>query len=140
VGNTDGVYDNGIGETEDMETIFKHFFFEYPSLPFFLSGFSFGTYIQAKLNKRLEIQEKKIKKMLLIGTAVGKWNIPDVPNNTMLIHGEKDEIISLLEVLDWARPQDLAIITIPGADHFFHRKLNHIKNIVLNQFTLNSNE
>ena len=58
----------------------------------------------------------------------------------MLIHGEKDEIISLLEVLDWARPQDLAIITIPGADHFFHRKLNHIKNIVLNQFTLNSNE
>jgi len=34
-------------------------------------------------------------------------------------------------VLDWARPQDLPIIVIPGSDHFFHRKLQHIKNLVV---------
>jgi hypothetical protein len=34
-------------------------------------------------------------------------------------------------VFDWARPQNLPVIVIPGADHFFHRKLQHIKNFVV---------
>jgi alpha/beta superfamily hydrolase len=33
-------------------------------------------------------------------------------------------------VLNWARPQELPVIVIPGADHFFHLRLNLIKSIV----------
>jgi alpha/beta superfamily hydrolase len=49
----------------------------------------------------------------------------------LLIHGEHDDTIPLSDVLDWARPQDLPVIVIPGADHFFHRKLHHIKQLVI---------
>jgi alpha/beta superfamily hydrolase len=51
-----------------------------------------------------------------------------VPADTILIHGEADDTIPCA-VLDWARPQDIPVIVIPGADHFFHRKLGHIKNL-----------
>jgi alpha/beta superfamily hydrolase len=52
------------------------------------------------------------------------------PADTILIHGENDDTIPLIDVLDWLRPQDIPVIVIPGADHFFHRKLGHIKSWV----------
>jgi alpha/beta superfamily hydrolase len=33
-------------------------------------------------------------------------------------------------VLDWARPQDLPVVLVPGADHFFHHKLNILRGLV----------
>jgi uncharacterized protein len=33
-------------------------------------------------------------------------------------------------VLDWARPQELPVVVVPGADHFFHQKLNVLRSIV----------
>ena len=69
--------------------------------------------------------------LVLVGAAAGKWAMPQVPPNTILIHGEEDDTIPLAAVLDWARPQDLPVLVIPGADHFFHRKLQHIKNFVV---------
>ena len=38
--------------------------------------------------------------------------------------------IPLLDVLDWARPQELTVQVVPGADHFFHRRLHCIRNII----------
>ena len=70
-------------------------------------------------------------RMVLVGCAAGKWAMPTVPSDTLLIHGEQDDTIPLSDVLDWARPQDLPVIVIPGADHFFHRKLHHIKQLVI---------
>ena len=57
--------------------------------------------------------------------------MPPVPEDTILIHGEQDDTITLTQVFDWARPLDIPVIVIPGADHFFHRKLGHIKNLVI---------
>jgi alpha/beta superfamily hydrolase len=50
-----------------------------------------------------------------------------IPADTILIHGELDDTIPMADVLEWLRPQDIPLIVIPGADHFFHRKLQHIK-------------
>jgi len=54
----------------------------------------------------------------------------DVPADTIVIHGEKDQTVPLRNVFEWARPQELPIVVIPGADHFFHRRLHLIRNIV----------
>jgi len=54
----------------------------------------------------------------------------DVPKDTIVIHGERDETVPLANVFDWARSQELPIVVIPGADHFFHRRLHLIRNIV----------
>lgn len=131
VGKSEGVHDAGNGETDDMATLLSYMQQQYPNLPLALGGFSFGTFVQAQLQQRLLKQGRAAERLVLVGTAAGKWAMPQVPANTILIHGEQDDTIPLSDVFDWARPQDLAVIVIPGADHFFHRKLQHIKNFVV---------
>lgn len=131
VGESAGEHDAGRGETDDMETLLTHMTQQYPDIPVALAGFSFGTLVQAQLQQRLLAQDRPAERLVLVGTAAGKWTIPEVPTGTILIHGELDDTIPLIHVFDWARPQDLPVIVIPGADHFFHRKLQHIKNCVV---------
>jgi alpha/beta superfamily hydrolase len=130
VGESEGVYDDGRGEVDDMEVMLDHMLKEYPGLPFTLTGFSFGTFVQAQLQQRLEAQGRPAERLVLVGTAAGKWPMPPVPADTILIHGELDDTITLTQVFDWARPLDIPVTVIPGSDHFFHRKLVHIKNLV----------
>lgn len=131
VGQSAGTHDEGGGETDDMAALSNHLRGQYPGLPLALAGFSFGTFVQARLRQRLAAQGVAVQRMVLVGTAAGKWPIPDVPADTILIHGEQDDTIPLQHVLDWARPQDLPVIVIPGCDHFFHRKLQHIKHLLV---------
>ena len=131
VGRSEGTYDEGHGETDDMAALLAHMQQRYPQVPVALAGFSFGTFVQAQLQQRLTERQAPAERLVLVGCAAGKWAMPPVPANTILIHGEHDDTIPLTDVLDWARPQDLPVIVIPGADHFFHRKLQHIKNFVV---------
>ncbi len=131
VGASEGAYDEGVGETDDMAQLLAHMRALYPDVPFALAGFSFGTFVQTQLQKRLEEQGTPAERLVLVGSAPGKWPLPEVPADTILIHGELDETIPLINVFDWARPQDLPVIVVPGADHFFGRKLHHIKNHVV---------
>lgn len=131
VGESEGVHDDGRGEVDDMDIMYRHMTQQYPDLRVALSGFSFGTFVQAQFQQRLIAEGRPAERMVLVGTAAGKWPMPPVPADTILIHGELDDTITLQEVFDWARPLDIPVTVIPGADHFFHRKLGHIKNLVV---------
>jgi len=131
VGESEGVHDDGRGEVDDMAIMYAHMRERYPGLPVTLSGFSFGTFVQAQFALRLAEQGQPAERLVLVGTAAGKWPMPPVPADTILIHGELDDTITLQQVFDWARPLDIPVTVIPGADHFFHRRLGHIKNLVV---------
>ncbi|HEY5800629.1 MAG TPA: alpha/beta hydrolase [Burkholderiaceae bacterium] len=131
VGLSEGVHDEGRGEVDDMHVLLTHMQQRYPDLPVALSGFSFGTFVQSQLQQRLLNENKPAERLVLIGSAAGKWAMPIVPPDTIIIHGELDDTIPLQAVFDWTRPQDIPVMVIPGADHFFHRKLQHIKNLVV---------
>lgn len=131
VGESEGVHDEGRGEVDDMAVMYAHMREKYPDLPITLTGFSFGTFVQAQFALRLAAEGRPAERLVLVGTAAGKWPMPEVPQDTILIHGELDDTITLKEVFDWARPLDLPVTVITGADHFFHRKLGHIKNLVI---------
>ncbi len=131
VGESEGVYDDGKGEVDDMAIMYEHMRARYPDLPVTLAGFSFGTFVQAQFALRLEAEGRAPERLVLVGTAAGKWPMPAVPQDTILIHGEQDDTITMQQVFDWARPLDIPVTLIPGADHFFHRKLGHIKNLVI---------
>jgi alpha/beta superfamily hydrolase len=47
------------------------------------------------------------------------------------VHGEADEVVPLQATLDWARPQSLPVVVVPGGDHFFHGRLTLLKSLVL---------
>jgi alpha/beta superfamily hydrolase len=125
VGASQGVHDEGRGETDDMLTVLDYARGRFGTLPIVLGGFSFGSFIQSHVAKRIAVE-----RMVLIGTAAGRMAVEQVPADTIVIHGELDEVVPLSAVFDWARPQDLPVVVIPGADHFFHRRLHIIRNIV----------
>ena len=131
VGKSHGEHDDGRGETDDMAALLQHMRQTYPMQALALAGFSFGTYVQAQLQQRLIAQGEAAARLVLIGAAAGKWPMPPIPSNTILVHGELDETIPIRAVLDWLRPQDIGVYVVPGADHFFHRKLQHVKAAVV---------
>ncbi|HTN49566.1 MAG TPA: alpha/beta hydrolase [Burkholderiaceae bacterium] len=134
VGDSAGVHDGGRGETED----FLHVLRTVPTLDgvrerlvaaprIALSGFSFGSFVAAGAAQALASGGRAADALVLVGAAAGKWPMPDVSPETLVIHGENDETIALDDVFAWARPQGLPILVIPGADHFFHRRLGTLK-------------
>ena len=131
VGQSAGTHDEGHGETDDMALLLAHMQAQMPGLPIALAGFSFGTFVQAQLQQRLIAQNNAAERLVLIAAAAGKWAMPPVPANTILLHGDLDDTITLAAVLEWLQPQDIPVIVVPGADHFFHRKLQHVKNVVI---------
>lgn len=53
-----------------------------------------------------------------------------VAPDTIVIHGSEDQVVPLANVIAWARPLEVPVIVIPGADHFFHRRLHIIRRII----------
>jgi alpha/beta superfamily hydrolase len=122
VGASEGVHDEGRGERDDLAAIVAHL----APRRLALAGFSFGAGVQALLS-----QDAKAEKLVLVGVAVTRFSLPPAPKGTLVVHGELDETVPLSAVLDWARPQELPVVVVPGAEHFFHRKLNVLRDIVL---------
>ena len=131
VGHSEGDFDEGDGEVEDVLAVVRHARQEHGDLPLILAGFSFGGYIQARAAQRLHPHPNRL---VLVAPAVGRFAMPHVPQNTLLIHGEEDEVIPLADALLWARPQHLPIVVLPEAGHFFHGRLHQIKQLVLQNF------
>ena len=137
VGDTEGEHDEGEGETDDMHAVLDYARERWGKLPFVLAGFSFGSNVQARLAQRLTAAGSPPQRMVMVGSAAGTvtgmrhYDTPAVPADTIVIHGEHDETVPLANVLDWARPQHLPIIVVPGADHFFHGRLNLIRDIIV---------
>ena len=134
VGASSGEFDNGNGEVEDALTVTRYALSEYGDLPLILSGFSFGGYVQARAAQQLSVHHLPVHQLVLIAPAVTRYPMPPVPHNTLLVHGELDEVVSLADVMQWARPQHLPIVVLPGAVHFFHGRLEQLKEIVRHNF------
>ena len=126
VGATDGTHDAGNGETDDIVTVVDHMVTTYPDLPLTLAGFSFGCFVQSRVVKRVEA-----KQLVLIAPAVNRFQTEAVPADTLVVHGEVDDVVPLADVLEWARPQNLPIVVIPGGEHFFHGRLGQLSQIVV---------
>lgn len=129
VGNSDGEHDYGRGEVADCLAVVDFARTQHPeATKLVLSGFSFGGYVAlfSALTARPDA-------LLLMGPAIGMYtvDVPDAYNaaTTLLIHGEKDEVVPLQNSMNWAEAQNLPVVVIPGSGHFFHGKL-----IVLRQW------
>jgi alpha/beta superfamily hydrolase len=129
VGSTEGTHDEGRGETDDLVAVAGHLQQRYGDLPLVLAGFSFGSYVQTRVARRLTAE-----RLVLVGPAVNRFPTETVAADTLVIHGEKDDVVPLSDVFDWARPQGISIVVVPGAGHFFHGQLNAIAEIVVRFF------
>lgn len=133
VGQSAGAWDEGRGEVDDLMAVIAHY--RQPDAPFYLAGFSFGGYTAAAATARLIEADpaQRPTRLVLIGPAVGRFQVNSVPADTIVIHGEHDDVVPLAAVFDWARPQTLPITVVPGVGHFFHGQLTLLKNLVLRE-------
>jgi uncharacterized protein len=121
IGESEGAWDEGRGEVDDLEAVYKAI----PHARIVLAGFSFGGAMAARLAERV-----KSARVVLVAPAVANFPSPAVPAGTLVIHGEKDETVPFADVLQWARPQELPVVLVPDAEHFFHRKLHVLRAVV----------
>ena len=127
IGASAGHWDHGLGEVDDaLAVIHAH---RGLGQPLVLGGFSFGGYVASQAAARLPAGEQA-ERLVLVGPAVQTFPMVPVPADTLVIHGEADEVVPLGAVFDWARPQSLPVTVVPGAGHFFHGQLTLLKHIV----------
>ena len=131
VGGSEGSHDEGRGELSDMLSVVQH---AAPDGRLALAGFSFGAFVTTHALAALE-QEREIDSLVLVGTAASRFAVAPVPSQahakTLVIHGESDDTVPLANVLDWARPQFLPVMVVPGVGHFFHGQLPLLKSLVV---------
>ncbi|MEO8807599.1 MAG: alpha/beta hydrolase [Burkholderiaceae bacterium] len=130
VGASAGVWDEGEGEIGDaLAVIGAH---RDPATPFMLAGFSFGAYVAAQAAARLP-DDAKPQRLVLVGPSTQRQEVGPVPADTLVIHGESDDVVPLSATLAWARPQNLPVIVFPGVGHFFHGQLALLKTVIVQE-------
>ena len=130
VGGSAGAWAEGPGEVDDARAVVAAF--RAPGQPLVLAGFSFGGYVAAQVAAGLAeaVPPQPCERLVLVAPAVSRFPVPAVAPDTLLIHGEADDVVALADVLDWARPQALPVTVVPGAGHFFHGRLALLKSLV----------
>ena len=131
VGGSAGEFADGIGETDDALMVLAHAKARFgAALPVVLAGFSFGSFVQTRVAKAMDAQ-----RLVLIGPAVRRFAVEEVPADTIVVHGETDDVVPLADVLAWARPLELPIIVFPGCGHFFHGRLPQLSRVITGMWT-----
>jgi uncharacterized protein len=143
VGASEGRHDEGRGETDDMLRVIEHARERAGALPVKLAGFSFGGAVAVRASGAVDFAQ-----LVLVApgfrriTEHGMGEAPDPadPNlgapgrhtvaNTVIVHGDRDETVPLSDSIAWATAREVAVIVVPGAEHFFHRKLHVLRAIV----------
>lgn len=129
VGSSQGVYDEGRGETEDLLALVQQLA---PQSAVVLGGFSFGAFVACQAVQTL-CPTGRLQKIMLVGTAVSHFPacplLPESHEHSLVIHGESDDTVALPAVMDWARPQQLPVMVFPGTGHFFHGQLPLLKSL-----------
>jgi len=130
VGASEGVYDEGRGELDDLLAVVAA---QASEGSLCLAGFSFGAFVTSHAAARLHTS-RDIQRLVLIGTAASRFEVAPVPaelhTRTLVVHGEQDDTVPLPSVMDWARPQVLPVTVVPGGGHFFHGQLPMLRELV----------
>jgi len=131
VGDSEGAYDEGRGELDDLLSVVAA---QAPEGALCLAGFSFGAFVTSHAAASLHAS-RDIQRLVLIGTAASRFAVAPVPAEllarTLVVHGEQDDTVPLASVMDWARPQVLPVLVVPGGGHFFHGQLPMLRELVL---------
>lgn len=131
VGASEGVHDAGAGEARDFLSVVEQVA---PLGALAIAGFSFGSFVASHAIQSLW-ERRAIEKIVFVGTATERLAVADVPQSlhdkTLVVHGEQDDTVSLASVMDWARPQSLPVMVVPGGEHFFHGQLTLLKSLVV---------
>jgi len=131
VESSDGEYAQGVGEVDDLRAVLDWAQKQRPGHALWLAGFSFGAYVALNVAR-----EYPLKGLIIVAPPVNFFDFtaltpPECP--WLLVQGEADEIVPSTEALTWAEAQNPApqIVRMPEVGHFFHGRLNQLRDHLL---------
>jgi alpha/beta superfamily hydrolase len=129
---SEGSFDDGYGETDDLFAVAEWVRRTRPDDSLWLAGFSFGSYITMRAALNLDVGQ-----LISIAPPVDRYAFdslhhPECP--WLVIHGDEDELTGVDRVNSWVSelkpPPDLVVMK--GADHFFHRRIMDLRGLLKN--------
>jgi alpha/beta superfamily hydrolase len=136
VGESQGDYDEGRGEQQDLSAVVGWARERWPDLPLWLGGFSFGAMVAIRAAESLRPQRLVTVAPAVNHFAAGPFEVP--AGDWLVIHGDADEIVPVADVRALAEtsPESPHLIVLNGAGHFFHGRLNDLKRSILEYFSV----
>jgi uncharacterized protein len=135
VGRSAGAHDDGAGETEDVLAMLEWTAQRWSGAELVLAGFSFGAAMALRAAVRRASVGRPVARLVTVAPAI-RWleqvqeASPECP--WLIVQGDEDELVDASAVTAWAmslsRPPELKIL--PGVDHFFHGRLNDLRDTV----------
>lgn len=129
-GGSEGVFDAGRGEVDDVLSALSWAQAQFPGYELWLAGFSFGAYVSLKTAIR-----HPVARLLSVAPPVQRFDFSAFERpgcSWLVVMPEADEIVSAPAVFEWlegiAPPP--ALIRFPGTGHFFHGKLIELREAV----------
>jgi uncharacterized protein len=131
VGTSAGTYDEGRGETQDALAVIAYGRQRWPGAALWLGGFSFGGSVAV-----WAAGEARPARLVAVAPGITKIGVtgaapPACP--WLIVQGDADDVVPPEAVLAWARTLKPApeIAVLSGAGHFFHGRINDLREIVV---------
>ncbi len=129
VGGSGGVYDEGVGEQEDVRSAIEYLTSQMNQgdVPILLVGYSFGAWVGLPVAMEMD----QVRGMVAISPPLEIWDFNDLKEcekEKLIIGGDKDDFCPISLLKEWfgqlKEPKSLSIIQ--GADHFYSFHAYHI--------------
>lgn len=130
VGRSEGAFDDGVGEVEDVLAAIAHMRAQFVALHMWLAGFSFGAGMAIRAATKTNVAG-----LVTIAPAASRFagELPVQPTCPWLIvHGEDDELVPIDETIDWLNLLEPGpeLQMFPATTHFFHGRLVELRETV----------
>ncbi len=132
VGESEGEFDDGDGETADLMAVIDWVRSVRPDDDLWLGGFSFGAFVTLKA-----AQDVPVRQLISIAPPVERYGFSDfVPPNCpwLVVQGDEDDVVSPEAVVTWSEGLDQkpSLVIMEGTGHFFHRRLMDLRGLIKN--------
>lgn len=131
-GDSEGAFDDGDGETDDLRAVVEWVRRTRPDDDLWLGGFSFGAYVVLRAAQNLPVRQ-----LITIAPPVERYGFAELlPPNCpwLVVQGDEDEVVSPDAVFDWINKLDQKpkLVVMDGTGHFFHRRLMDLRGLIKN--------
>lgn len=130
--NSDGNFDDGVGEMDDALAVIDEMRHMQPTKPLWLAGFSFGAAISVRAAVETDVSGLISVAPALSRFASGLTRQPRCP--WLVVQGDEDELVDIDETVDWFNRLEPGpeLLIVTGAEHFFHGRLMDLREAVAN--------
>ena len=136
VGASTGTYDEGKGETLDALAVLEWAAQRWPGVQLWMGGFSFGGAVAIRAASERSSARSDVQCLITVAPAIRRVSVspatlPAMP--WLLVQGDTDELVDPADIQRWvaALPRPPALVMLAGVDHFFHGRLNDLRDAVV---------